>query len=770
MAQVQAKTISSFRALWTTIRKSWALFRHSKLGVAGTVIIATFVFMAIFAPIISPFSPEFLAPNVDIFVPVNFNKTYKPEGTFYPPVVGPSAPKDPQAAGGRLWIIVAHDTGLIEMDNITKNNVSLPGARPIISLRIKDFDLATPISNVLYLVPGRNINGGFNSSDDLRRDGLLAFVANHTLVLLDPFTRLIHSKNDIGFQPKWFVEDPVSAGEMYEFPQTLGEGGIPPYYASYHTYRYIVAANDTHLSVFRVNYRSNQDSPPIPLGEVVRIIDVDMPVTGIPLAYYLQLRIFNSGIFIPTSNSRLTVYDFNNTVRHDIDLSLDNESASVCAPIGYIRAPEKQLLYIPLKSQNKTGIGYLVPRNTTTGSFTFKATLVFNDPNATVAFQPDPGNAESPHFVLNHEVNGTIVGSDMLRSTPDGQLDPILNIHLSKPLIAFFYSPTNSAVLGLDTTGIVWTAPTVSQTSLRQGLINFFENSRLEEPDPARRYLLYMGSWGGTEYTTQFSSEEILGLMFLPSTGNAIAFKLLGQSIAPLPPGKYASGNTYYLGTDDQGHDILTQLIWGSRVALEVGLLAAFFSVVIGTLVGLVAGFYGGLLDTVLMRLTDIALVLPFLPLVLILASILGPSVWNIIIVIAVLGWPGIARVIRAQTLSLKERPFIDAARISGASRSRTMIVHVAPNVLPFAFLYMTLNVGGAILTEAAVSFLGLGDPRPQNVSWGIMLRTIQSSGNTLTAWWWLLPPGLCITIISLGFYLVGRAIDEIINPRLRER
>ena len=98
------------------------------------------------------------------------------------------------------------------------------------------------------------------------------------------------------------------------------------------------------------------------------------------------------------------------------------------------------------------------------------------------------------------------------------------------------------------------------------------------------------------------------------------------------------------------------------------------------------------------------------------------------------------------------------------------MMVHIAPNVLPFAFLYMTLTVGGAILTEAAVSYLGLGDPRPQNVSWGIMLRTIQSAGSTLSAWWWLLPPGLCITLISLGFYLVGRAIDEIINPRLRER
>jgi peptide/nickel transport system permease protein len=243
---------------------------------------------------------------------------------------------------------------------------------------------------------------------------------------------------------------------------------------------------------------------------------------------------------------------------------------------------------------------------------------------------------------------------------------------------------------------------------------------------------------------------------------------LKGESRLPLPPGRYVSGNYYILGTDAQGHDIWTWLVYGSRVAFLVGITAAFMQVVIGSLYGVISGFKGGWVDTVMMRFADIMLTLPFLPIILILTSIVGRSLWNIIFVLGIFGWAGISRVIRAQTLSLKNRPFVDAALVAGASGWRIMISHILPNVLPFAFLYMTLGVAGAILSEAALSFLGLGDP--QAVSWGQMLSTIQTSGATMYAWWWLLPPGLAITLISLGFYLVGRAFDEILNPRLRKR
>src|SRR6266571_2493219 len=229
----------------------------------------------------------------------------------------------------------------------------------------------------------------------------------------------------------------------------------------------------------------------------------------------------------------------------------------------------------------------------------------------------------------------------------------------------------------------------------------------------------------------------------------------------------YPSGNQYWLGLDNQGRDIFSQVIWGSRIALLVGFMSAILTVVLGVVVGLLAGYVGGKTESVLMRFTDVILVLPGLPLIITLAAVLGASIWNIILVISLLGWPGIARIIRAEVLSLKERPFIDSARVTGASTTRIVFKHIAPNVMPLAFLYMTFSVSGAILTEAALSFIGLGDA--STMSWGIMLQLVSQS-KALESWWWLLPPGLAITLISLAFFLVGRAFDEIVNPRLRKR
>jgi peptide/nickel transport system permease protein len=252
--------------------------------------------------------------------------------------------------------------------------------------------------------------------------------------------------------------------------------------------------------------------------------------------------------------------------------------------------------------------------------------------------------------------------------------------------------------------------------------------------------------------------------------GSVYAYSTTGLYMIPAPPSwvqSYKSGNLYILGLDNRGRDIWSQWVWGSRIALYVGFLAATFSITIGTTMGLVAGYFGGKIDTVLMRFTDVILVIPGLPLIITLASVLGASVNNLILVIAIVGWPGVARVIRSQVLSLKERPFIESARVTGASHARIMGKHILPNVLPLAFLYMTFAVSGAILSEASISFIGLGDI--QTVSWGRMLQDVTQS-QALKAWWWLIPPGIAITLVSLGFFLIGRAFDEIVNPRLRKR
>lgn len=224
----------------------------------------------------------------------------------------------------------------------------------------------------------------------------------------------------------------------------------------------------------------------------------------------------------------------------------------------------------------------------------------------------------------------------------------------------------------------------------------------------------------------------------------------------------------HWLGTDFMGRDILSQLLTGARIAILIGISAAFMAVAIGTLVGMLAGYFGGIVDTLLMRLADIVMVLPGLLVILILSSVVGHlSIWNLVIIIALLKWAGVSRVIRSQTLSLKVRPYVEAARVAGASHFRIMLRHMLPNVLPLSFLYMTFGVTSAILIEASLSFLGFGDP--SSVSWGMMLQWVWKTGHMFKAPYWLLPPGICISLITLSFYLVGRAMDEVLNPRLRK-
>lgn len=225
----------------------------------------------------------------------------------------------------------------------------------------------------------------------------------------------------------------------------------------------------------------------------------------------------------------------------------------------------------------------------------------------------------------------------------------------------------------------------------------------------------------------------------------------------------------FWLGTDDKGRSVLTLLIWGSRISLFVGLAATVISMVIGTVVGLISGYFGDWAGAVLFRLTEWFLVIPFLPLAIVMATVLGRSLLNIVIVIGVTSWPGTALLIRSQTLSIRERPYLERARVLGGGPVHQMRRHILPNVMPMVFANTTLTVAIAILTETTLSFLGLGDPT--RVSWGTMLDDAFGVGAITTgAWWFIVPPGVCVVLVVLCFTLVGQALEEVLNPRLGSR
>jgi len=261
----------------------------------------------------------------------------------------------------------------------------------------------------------------------------------------------------------------------------------------------------------------------------------------------------------------------------------------------------------------------------------------------------------------------------------------------------------------------------------------------------------------------------------------AFVLAIIGPSLAPYDPQqviKDSAGNwltsqepspQFLLGTTNMGRDIFSQLLYGARPAVVVGFLAAFIVVAIGTIIGLVSGYFGGWVDSVLMRLADVAFGIPFLPFVVVLVAFLKPSIWNVVLGMSLLFWCNTARVIRSQVLVVKERDFVEAARVAGASPWRILFVYVAPNVLPLSFLYGSLAMGWAILTEASVSFLGFGDPKV--ISWGFMLQdAYNAQAMTRGAWAWIIPPGLCIMAMVMAGFFIGRGTEEMLFPRLREQ
>ncbi|MCB0061439.1 MAG: ABC transporter permease [Caldilineaceae bacterium] len=266
-----------------------------------------------------------------------------------------------------------------------------------------------------------------------------------------------------------------------------------------------------------------------------------------------------------------------------------------------------------------------------------------------------------------------------------------------------------------------------------------------------------------------------IGLLGLAMLMLMIVAAVFAPQIAPYDPDAvvrvtiddiYAKPSAaHILGTDDAGRDVFSNFVFGARVSLIVGFCASLISISIGGVVGIVAGYYGGWLENALMRFTDIMLVIPDLPLIVVVVALTRPSLFNIIAIIGLLGWTGTARLVRAQTLVVKEREFVQGAHAVGATNQRILRRHILPLVLPLIVVNTVLVISLAILNESTLSFLGLGDPT--TLSWGQMLNYAFTRGAmSAGAWWALATPGLGIVWVVLGCTLLGQGMEQVLNPR----
>lgn len=237
-----------------------------------------------------------------------------------------------------------------------------------------------------------------------------------------------------------------------------------------------------------------------------------------------------------------------------------------------------------------------------------------------------------------------------------------------------------------------------------------------------------------------------------------------GVTDAPGDPLQAPSGE-FLLGTDRFGRSVLGLVVWGARVSLLVGLLAAVLSVAIGAVVGITAGHFKGAYATVLMRITDWFLVMPTLVLAIALATVMSRSLGTVILAIGVTSWPTTARLVRAQTLAVESRPYIERAKALGGGHWHIMSRHVLPNVMPLVLAQTTLMISSSVLAEATLAFLGLGDPTV--ISWGGLLQDAREAGAVSAGdWWYLVPPGIAIALVALAFTLCGRAVESVLDPR----
>lgn len=730
--------LETFRSIRRSTKTIWGAFRRSPSGMFGLIIIVAFVIMAVFAPILSPYTPQQTAPDSIQFtsdsgnIAVNISNINEP--TFLVSQIGGRG-----GSQSTTGIVVYNSMGQARIYDL-----SITGNGSKLQLKIKDYHD--------YSIP-RGIDSLYSFIYDPSTSMSYIGLANHTVYILSSsfsVTKFYNLSFPIQYFSGIFDKYPYSS-----YSPTLGfavsglnhtflfveEGNFSALTNSVKYYPFTMEFNTTSNVISQpllYLYLSSNPSIIIPTERGI----ADYSITETPSIFNLQLSAGHLQWLAHLTYPNGTSYSI---LRSGI--TFPDNSPSLESSIG------KSVIVVP------TAGGYILEYSRTNGSLLSinKATFI--------------GNALLSSLYSGQYITGNITMPIVFYSDGKSYVT-FWNPQTNKFALSSYYATIEGQLIGpvqyinganefmATDQNYAYYIP-VTQSS---GNISYL-------PMPTREgyYPIYIGNviQGGV-------GAVIAGNYVVTVSQKGLFYEsVVGYKISPLPPGSYrdpATGQVYNypLGTDYEGHSIWAWIVYGARLELTIGIIAAVSSVLIGVFIGILSGYYGGVMDALIMRLVDVFLSLPFLIFVILLVSLLGPNIWYVVVAIVIFSWAGTARVVRAVTLSLKERPYIDASRAQGATNGRIMTTHILPNVLPLTFFYMSTGVGGVIITEATLDFLGFGDPT--SVTWGMLLQFLQTTGYTLLAPWWLIPPGVAIIMLSLSFYLVGRAFDEIVNPRLRRR
>jgi len=730
--------LETIRSLRRSAKTIWGAFRRSPSGMFGLIIILAFVIMAVFAPVLSPYTPQQTAPDSIQFmsdsghVTVNMNNISEP--TYLVTQIGGRGGSE-----STTGIVVYNNTGHARVYDL-----SVTGNGSKLQLKIKDYHN--------YTIP-QGIDQMYSFIYDPTTSMSYVGLANHTVYILSSSFSVTKSYN-LTFPIQYFS----GIFDKYPFSSYSPTMGFAVSGMN-HTFLFIEEGNFSALTnsvkyysfTMQFNTVSNVISSPLLylyLSSNPEIIIptqdgiTDFSILETPSIFNLQLSAGNlqwsSKLEYPNGSpysilpTGITFPDNSPSLESNVGKNVIMVPTTDNYILEYSRSNGTLLSMTKATFVNNAVLSGLYSGQYITGNITMPVSFYSNGKSYVTFWNPLTNKLSSSNYYAT--VQGKIIGSIQYINGANEFMATNQNL-------AYYIPVTKSA-----------------------GNVSY-----LPMPSKSGFYPLYIGNviQGGV-------GAVIAGNYVVTVNGNGLFYEsVVGYKISPLPPGSYkdpATGQIYNypLGTDYEGHSIWAWIVYGARLELTIGIIAAISSVLIGVFIGILSGYFGGVMDALIMRLVDVFLSLPFLIFVILLVSLLGPNIWYVVVAIVIFSWAGTARVVRAVTLSLKERPYIDASRAQGASNGRIMTTHILPNVLPLTFFYMSTGVGGVIITEATLDFLGFGDPT--SVTWGMLLQFLQTTGYTLLAPWWLIPPGVAIILLSLSFYLVGRAFDEIVNPRLRRR